>query len=128
MRTKEIDMTRVLKPSLLLAGVFLMLTTGAANASEVMTVNVPFPFVVRHETFPAGKYLLERDDMSPSVMLIEGVKGNKAATFVATNAAAGHDPAGQKPCLTFARTEKNQYRLSNIWESGEEGRTVTAKE
>jgi len=121
-------MSTVLKPSLLLAGAFLMLTTAAANASEVMTVNVPFPFVVRNETFPAGKYMLERDDMSPSVLLLEGPRGSRAHAFVATDAAAGHDPAGQKPCLTFSRTEKNQYRLSNVWESSEEGRTVTGRE
>ena len=37
--------------------------------------------------------------------------------------ACGVDPAGDKPVLTFTHVE-NVYRLSTIWESHAEGRTL----
>ena len=40
--------------------------------------------------------------------------------IVMTIPADGHDPAGNKPALTFSRFE-NGYRLSTIWESASEG-------
>jgi len=69
---------------------------------------------------------VQREDLSSSVILIRGDKGNKAGgTFVETVPAAEHDPAGNIPALLFTRHE-NQYRLSGVWESGTEGQTLVS--
>ena len=87
-------------------------------------MKVPFPFVVGGQSFPAGNYTIEREGSALSVLLIRGDKGNKtAAAFVSTLPADGHDPAGDVPVLTFKRHE-NEYRLSEVWESGSEGQLV----
>jgi hypothetical protein len=114
--------------SMVLAGAFLLVAGAAANAaaSNVVEVKVPFSFVVNGRSFPAGQYMVERDDMSPSVLLIRGEKGNHTATFVSTMAAGGPDPAGSAPALVFTHDE-NQYRLSSVWEAGGEGWSVTRR-
>ena len=101
----------------------LAATAGTARASDVIEVKVPFPFMVRGQSFPAGQYIIEREGMGLSVLLIRGDKGNKEAAFVSTQPADGRDPAGDRPALTFTRHE-NQYRLSAIWESATEGRML----
>jgi hypothetical protein len=101
-------------------GAAFMAASGAARA-ETIEVNVPFPFLVNHETFPAGRYQLEQDQLvGPSVMIIRGMDTPQAA-IVATHEAGGRGP--RKPALQFERHE-NQYRLQNIWESPTEGQTI----
>ena len=110
-----------IRKSLTLTAVILGLSVGSAHAQEV-AVKVPFAFVVRGETLPAGDYVVQRVDQDPAVLMIRGVNA-RAFTIVLTSPADGRDPAGDKPTLTFTR-EENQYRLDTVWESGTEGRTV----
>ena len=117
-------MQSVLKRATLLAAGLLVAAGGTARAA-VVDVKVPFPFVVKGQQFPSGEYRLQRDQMDSSVVLIRGEKGNTASMFVLTTPAAGRDPIGDKPAVTFKRYE-NQYRLTNIWESNSQGREVTA--
>jgi hypothetical protein len=106
-----------------LLGATLLLAPGTARASEILEVNIPFSFLVNHETFPAGHYAIEEGPLgNPSVLLIRGMN-TPQATFVTTHAASGHGPS--QPSLQFERHE-NQYRLANIWESRNEGQTVVA--
>jgi hypothetical protein len=104
---------------------FLVLGSANANAAllKVLEVKVPFPFVVNGQNLPAGRYSIQRDELTSSVLLIRSETGNRAATFVSTLPAGGHDPAGRVPVLTFSRYE-NQYRLSSVWESGSLGWSV----
>ena len=113
-------MRSILRRSLLLASVFLVFNGAAARAATV-EVKVAFPFVVNGQTLPAGQYLVE--DEGSTAVLIKGENGNHAEAFVLTRPAAGHDPAGEKPALTFTRHEA-QYRLSGIWESDSDGRAI----
>ena len=121
-------MRSIMTKSVVLAGAFLLVAgaTGNAAASNVVDIKVPFSFVVNGESFPAGRYMVERDDSSPSVLLIRGEHGNHSAAFVSTMAAGGHDPAGTAPALVFTHDE-NQYRLSSVWESGSEGWKLTGR-
>ena len=121
-------MRSIMTKSVVLAGAFVLVAGAAANAamSDVVEVKVPFSFVANGQSFPAGQYMVERDDLSSSVLLIRGEKGNHTAALVATIPAGGHDPAGTVPTLVFKRGE-NQYRLSSVWESGEEGWTVNGR-
>jgi hypothetical protein len=102
-------------------GAAFLLASGTARAAEVLEVNVPFPFIVNHETFPAGRYQLEEDSLAgPAVMIMRGMNTPQAAILV-THEAAGHGPS--KPALQFEHRE-NQYRLQNIWESPTEGQSI----
>ena len=121
-------MLSVMKKSVLLVGAFLVLGGGMAFAavSNMVEVKVPFPFVVHGKAFPAGQYTVQREDAVPSVWLMRGEGKNHAASFMLTMPAAGHDPAGETPALTFRRYE-NQYHLTGIWESENEGQTVMGR-
>jgi hypothetical protein len=113
-------MQSILKKSAVLAAAFLIVGGTTARAESV-EVNVAFPFVVGGVTLPAGHYVVETE--GTSALLIRGEKGNRADKFVLAVPAVGHDPAGEKPVLTFTRHEKG-YRLSGIWESATYGYTI----
>jgi hypothetical protein len=101
-------------------GAAVLLASGTARAAN-LEVNVPFSFIVNHETFPAGRYHIEQDSLAgPTVWTIRGMNTPQAAIIV-THEAGGQGPS--KPALQFERRE-NQYRLSNIWESPTEGQTI----
>jgi hypothetical protein len=116
-------MTKMLIRAALAAAACLLMTAGHANASEVLQVKVPFPFVVNGQTLPAGQYSVERDDFATSILLIRGEKGNHASAFIKTTPAMGQDPKGDQPSLQFKRHE-NDYKLSTVWESRDEGLQV----
>lgn len=113
-------MRLLIRMSVMLAGVFLVFASTNANASDWygFEVKVPFPFVVNGHTLPAGQYMV--DEEGASRVLIHGEKGNHAAVFLETIPATRQEPVWTKPALTFTRYE-NQYRLSNVWETGKYG-------
>jgi hypothetical protein len=121
-------MSSIVKRSLLVAGAVLALGQGAARAADFrdITVNVPFPFVVENRVMPAGKYLLQRDDQDRSLLLIRSESGKRVGSYVLTYNAGGHDPSGDKPCLSFTRKE-GKYELSSVWESRDDGVNVIEK-
>ena len=102
----------------------LVLASGTARAS-VVDVKIPFPFVVQNQSFPAGTYQVERDTGNPGAMLIRSDKGNHAM-YVLTTPAAGSDPKGNQPSLTFTKHE-NEYRLTDIWESAHQGEEISQR-
>src|SRR5262245_33770736 len=111
-------MIRILEKGAVL-GAFLMLAgVGSARAATV-EARVPFDFVVRGQTLPAGHYLIERDDNDPYVLYIRG-KESRTNVFVITEPAGDHDPAGDQPALRFTR-DGSQYRLEEIWPSRDQG-------
>ena len=119
-------MRTAFKKSLAFAVVALGACAGSAQAQEVI-VKVPFAFVVQGHTLPAGKYAVSPVNEDRSAMLIRGEDANrKSVAVVLTMPADGHDPARDKPALTFSRFE-NGYRLSTIWESESEGRATVSK-
>jgi len=118
-------MRSTLGKSVMLAGVFLLLAGANANAAlvDMLEVKIPFPFVANGQSFPAGRYEIEREDLTSAVLLIRGEKGNHNATFVPIVPDGGQDPAGSVPVLTFNLYE-NQYRLSSVWQSDRQGWSV----
>ena len=98
-----------------------ILTVGAAVArADTLDVKVPFPFVVHGQTLPAGEYRVETDG---PIVLLRGEHGNKTSIIFTTMPAAGRDPAGDAPVLTFTHGE-TEYRLADIWESASKGAIV----
>ena len=101
----------------------LLTFAGSAASGATVDVKVPFPFVVQGRSMPAGQYVVQSDESDPSVLLIRGEDGTRTGMFVLTRPAAGRDPAGDTPALTFNRYE-NQYRLVSIWESASQGQEL----
>ena len=122
-------MTALMTKSMLLAGALLTLTASAARASgeDILEANVPFAFTVHGRTFPAGRYMIERDDTASSVLLIRGERGTRTSGYVETMTAAGRDSHAAMPALSFTRDEENHYRLTTIWPAGEDGEQVTGR-
>jgi hypothetical protein len=106
-----------------LAAVFLGMFVASARAEEIITVNIPFAFVVDRHEYPAGQYDVRRSDDSADVVWIEGMT-NRSAAAVLTVRADGRDPAGAQPALVFTRSQR-VYQLSQIWESPSNGREIT---
>jgi len=112
-------MKSIIVKSGLLAAVLVVGATGVARA-DTMDVKVPFPFVVHGQTLPAGDYRVETDG---PIVLLRGEHGIKTSIIFTTRPAAGQDPAGDAPVLTFKRGE-TQYQLEDIWQSAWTGGTV----
>jgi hypothetical protein len=120
-------MRSILGKSVILAALFLLLAGANASAAlvEVLDVKIPFPFVANGQSFPAGRYEIEREDLTSAVLLIRGETGTHS-TFVPIVSDGGQDPAGSAPVLTFDRYE-NQFRLSSVWESDRQGWSVVGR-
>jgi hypothetical protein len=108
-----------IKTSAVLAVGFLGMFAGSARAQEAVVARVPFSFVVRGQEFPAGRYNLTTEE---GLLTLRGID-NSGAVFAMTAPADGSDPIGNQPALVFVGYEKT-YRLSQIWQSSEEGRAV----
>jgi len=93
-----------------------------AHAQTRMVATVPFDFIVRGETFPAGNYEVRLSDSANGIALIDNLKSNEA-TFTVTIPSGGTDPAGSQAALVFDRVE-NRYFLTQIWESRSEGQIL----
>lgn len=117
------------KAAIVLAGVILLSVSGTAQAAmdTVVKANVPFAFVVNGKNMPAGKYVIQRDDLTPALLLIRGdQKSNHAAVFVLTTHDGRREPGGDRPVLTFNHVE-NTYQLASVWESLDDGYDVSAR-
>ena len=105
----------------LAAGLFVV-AGGTAKAAEV-DVTVPFTFIVEGHQLPAGAYRVIPDESDSAVMMIRSEHAPNAVVYVLTTPAAGKDPAGDEPALTFTRYE-NEYRLDDIWDGSGRGHEV----
>jgi hypothetical protein len=112
---------RIITTTLLAATAVLGLCAGDAHAQTSVIAKVPFAFTLRGEKFPAGTYHVREADASSGLVTLQNTNG--AAIFAFAQHSSGTDPAGDNPALVFDRYE-NGYRLSEIWESSDEGLTL----
>ena len=105
----------VMKRSILIGAMCVAGATGTAYAalSDVLEVNVPFPFMVGNHTLPAGQYSIQRDDDMSGMLVIRGEHGTTASAVLNTIPASGREP-GERPAVEFKRMENNEYRLQAI--------------
>jgi len=105
-------------------GATLLLASSAsiANAAEVSRVTVPFPFEVKGQVMPAGRYEIRNDDANPAVVFIDGIDHTKSHAVVETmvDEAAPH---ANNPSVTFKR-RGGMYQLSAV-DDGDLVRDVT---
>jgi hypothetical protein len=111
-----------LKTSAVLAAAFVGMFAGSALAEETVVAKVPFAFVVRNQEFPAGRYMISTE---AGVLAVHGMDTGGGG-FALTVPASGSDPVGDQPALVFIRNE-NHYLLSQVWQSGSEGLTLSER-
>ena len=115
-------MRSVVRNVVVAAAAILLFGSATAQATEsiVLRANVPFPFVVKGHVFPAGKYVIQRDDLMPGLLEIRNEANNHQVAYFETIRDAGRDRAGSHAGLTFKRHE-NEYRLASVWETPSQG-------
>lgn len=112
------------------AGAMLLTVVGASAepADVLVKANVPFAFVVNGQNMPAGKYVIQRDENSPSTLLIRGDQkdNSHASVFVNTIRDGGQEPPNAKPTMIFKHSE-NTYQLASIWDAPDDGFDVLSR-
>jgi hypothetical protein len=98
---------------ILVAVTFLFGLGVAANAETraEVEVTVPFTFVVRGQTLPAGTYIVKRISDQPFDVLLLTSKDNGTGVFVKPDEMEG--ASDYKPTVSF-HTEGEQHFLSKI--------------
>ena len=113
------------KRSVVLAVGFAGMFVGSARAQETLVAKIPFPFVVRGVTLPAGSYNLVEEQ---GLITIRGNGAQlKSAAVAMATPSSGQDPEGRQPALVFIHSEDGQYTLSQIWESDTKGLALTRR-
>jgi hypothetical protein len=95
--------------------VFTLAAAGAVHAQSLtMTANIPFSFVVRGQTMPAGRYSISQTN--PPTVAIRQADTNATVLVLASTA----EPAAEKGSreLVFHRYG-NRYFLARAWVSGQ---------
>jgi len=100
--------------SVVVLSMAIVAVSARAQASSPLLANIPFQFVVRDQTLPAGEYRIEQLS-SNSVLLIRSTDGH-TSTIVMTMAALANDWQSESK-LVFNRYG-DQYFLSQIWTAG----------
>jgi hypothetical protein len=120
-------MRSIVRNALLAAGAILVGVCATAQASPIMVMkaDIKFPFEVNGQQFPAGTYVIQRDDMEPAVLLIRS-QNSRHEAFFTTIRDGGTPPAKEDSALTF-KWDEHQYRLSSVWESDGEGWDLPAR-
>lgn len=88
-------------------------TRASAQVVDTIVADVPFGFVVRDNTLPAGSYTIKRLDSQPGVMEIRDAEGERVLVFLTRSAQASKEPKQSE--LIFDRIG-DRYFLSEIFE------------
>ena len=86
-----------------------------AQVDETIVADVPFGFVVRDHSLPAGSYTIKRLDSQPGVMEIRDAEGQRVLLFLTGSAQTAKEPKQAE--LIFDRFG-DQYFLAEIFEEG----------
>lgn len=93
-------------------------TPGIANAQgrDRIEVHIPFSFVLRERTLPAGKYVVERTDPGRSNILTLRNVGKRIVRVVLAQRIEKNDPSTASS-LVFIKREGKLY-LFQVWNVG----------
>jgi hypothetical protein len=114
---KESTMKNVHK-AVALAGLLVLLTFSSALAqSDRQTIiNIPFNFSVGEKSFPAGKYVIERNRQDSDTVWVIRHKDNSGKAVMLTNPVRANDTQ-EETKLVFSRYD-DLYFLSGFWIAG----------
>jgi hypothetical protein len=90
-------------------------TRASAQIVDTIVADVPFGFVIRDQTLPAGSYTIKRLDSQPGVMELRDADGERLMLFLTGSAQAAREPDQTE--LIFDRFG-DQYFLTEIFEAG----------
>jgi len=109
----------------LVAAISLLLAAGPATAfaQQVLTINVPFPFLTAGKTHPAGEYRLSISE-NEAELTITPTKGPATVTLIETRLSAISSQE-QSDRVVFDKVG-NTYYLSEVWLPREDGFLVHA--
>jgi hypothetical protein len=100
----------------LLAGVGGITARAQIDSGVTVEANIPYAFVVRDKTLPAGKYTIKvLNDTDLNLLEIRSANGRTAVLFGTESLQADGTPS--KTEVVFDRIG-DQYFLSQIWVSG----------
>ena len=109
---------KFLKFSLLVALLVAACIPGVAQTQQ-LRLNIPFDFVVKGKTLPAGHYIVQQGNMDEAVWTIEG--GHGSAIFLTNPVESSNVAHGLS--LVFLRAG-DQYALLQIWDGAQTGREL----
>ena len=109
---------KFLRFSLLVALLVAACLPGVAQTSQ-LKLNIPFDFVVKGKTLPAGQYIVRPGNIDDGVWTIESGHGS---AIVLTNPVESPKVA-HRPSLVFLRAG-DRYALLQIWDEGHAGREL----
>ena len=108
----------------LVAVITLVVAAGAVPAYAIgATADIPFPFVVKGQTLPAGKYEIE--ETSPELLTIRSMTTKAAATELMVITRLAATTTGSNPKLVFDKVGERDY-LSEVWLPDQDGFLVLA--
>ena len=111
----------MLKRSIIATILFICLTTvapGIANAQgrDWIEVQIPFSFVLRERTLPAGKYVVERTDPGkPNILTLTNVDKSVVRVVLAQRVEKNNPSAASS--LVFINPQGKLY-LFQVWSVG----------
>ena len=101
-----------------LAGLFVILTFSSvlAQSDRQTIINIPFNFSVGEKSFPAGKYVIERNRQDSDTVWVIRHKDNSGKAVMLTNPVRANDTL-EETKLVFSRYD-DLYFLSEFWAAG----------
>jgi len=101
-----------------LAGLFVILTFSyvLAQSDRQTIINIPFNFSVGEKSFPAGKYVIERNRQDSDTVWVIRHKDNSGKAVMLTNPVRANDTL-EETKLVFSRYD-DLYFLSGFWIAG----------
>jgi hypothetical protein len=115
---EEEVLMKFLKFSLLVAFLVAACLPGVAQTQQ-LRLNIPFDFMVKGKTLPAGHYIVRHGTIDDGVWTIES--GHGSAIFLTNPVESSKVAHG--PSLVFLKAG-DQYALLQIWDEGHAGREL----
>lgn len=101
----------------ILGCLMLFVAMSQAKIADGVEFEVPFSFIVKEKTYPAGKYSIERlNGSNPNLLTLKNDAGN-VKTILLTQSVNSKNPSGQA-VLSFKREGEN-YFLQSLWLTSE---------
>jgi hypothetical protein len=109
---------------LLMAGMAVLLLSwpgiGQAQTLNGVQANIPFPFVVKGTTLPAGQYDFLPGDNEQYIKVVPAKKGTTIEAVIMTRLGMPQNSVKDNSHLVFDKIG-NTYMLSELWIDGIDG-------
>ncbi len=101
-------------------GLVALVAFVSAQAAERVHADIPFPFIVGKQTFPAGQYQIVKGDKEDLIQIQSMKKGPAADILVITRLGSEIHTTPNDSHIVFDKVG-DAYYLSELWLPGEDG-------